>query len=409
MIEKAKALKEASLTLGCTETSERNQGLQKVKESLCKNRDLILAENEKDIEAAKQKGMKESLIDRLRLTEERMIEIENSLDVVIQSKDPLWNSNQVWTLENGLNISKMTVPIGVIGIVYESRPNVTVDAFALALKSGNCILLRGSSSAIYSNKALVKAIKEGLDQSEISSQVIALIEDTARENVIQMVQLTDYLDLVIPRGGAGLIETVVKNATVPTIETGTGNCHVYVDEWAKQEDAIRIVINAKTQRTGVCNACETVLVHEKIAEEFLKELEKQFQNTVKIKGCPKTLTYISGEAATEWDWENEFLDMILAVKVVDNLDEAIKHINHYGTKHSESIITENYTYANRFLKEVDAAAVYVNASTRFTDGSVFGFGCEMGISTQKIHARGPMGLNELVTTKYVIRGNGQIR
>lgn len=409
MIEKAKALKEASLTLGCTETLQRNQGLQKVKESLGKNRAFILVENEKDIEVAKKQGMKESLIDRLRLTEARMIEIENSLDIVIQSKDPLWNSNQVWTLENGLNISKMTVPIGVIGIVYESRPNVTVDAFALALKSGNCILLRGSSSAIHSNKAIVKAIKEGLDKSEISSQIIALIEDTARENVIQMVQLTDYLDLVIPRGGAGLIETVVKNATVPTIETGTGNCHVYVDEWAKQEDAIRIVVNAKTQRTGVCNACETLLVHETIAEKFLIELEHHFKDRVKIKGCPKTLTYISGEPATEWDWANEFLDMILAVKVVDNLDEAIAHINHYGTKHSESIVTENYTYANRFLKEVDAAAVYVNASTRFTDGGVFGFGCEMGISTQKIHARGPMGLNELVTTKYVIRGNGQIR
>lgn len=303
----------------------------------------------------------------------------------------------------------MTVPLGVMGIVYEFRPNVTVDAFSLALKSGNCILLRGSSSAINSNLALVKAIKEGLNNSNISSDVIQFIEDTDRKYVLEMLKAKDYIDLVIPRGGKNLIDFVLDNASVPTLQTGEGNCHVFVDESADLDKALLIVENAKTHRVGVCNACETLLVHEKIAEKFLPVLYEKLKDKVELRGCHNTLSILTIVRASELDWYEEYLSHVLAIKVVNGVDEAISHINKYGTKHSEAIVTENYTNANKFLRQVDASTVYVNASTRFTDGGEFGFGAEMGISTQKIHARGPVGLEQLVTNKYVVLGEGQIR
>lgn len=409
IIEKGKSLKSASELLSQASTKDKNEALKFVAESIIKNQDFILKENQKDIEAAINAEMKESLIDRLRLTEERIQDIIEGIHTIVELKDPIWKSNDVWTLENGLNISKMTVPLGVIGIIYESRPNVTVDAFTLAIKSGNCILLRGSSSAIHSNMALVFAIKEGLKRSKISEEVVQLVEDTSRDSVTTMLQLNDYIDLIIPRGGSGLIQSVVQNATVPTIETGVGNCHTFIDETAKIDDAVDIVVNAKAQRPGVCNACETVLVHEQVANVFLPKLKIALKDKVELRGCVKTQEIIDVQPASDEDWAEEYLDYILAIKVVSNIQEAIAHINQYGTKHSECIVTENYTNGELFLRSIDAAAVYINASTRFTDGGVFGFGCEMGISTQKMHARGPMGLNELVTVKYVIRGSGQIR
>ncbi|ABW17694.1 glutamate-5-semialdehyde dehydrogenase [Alkaliphilus oremlandii] len=409
LIEQCKRLKEASYALGMISTKDKDEALRLIIDSIKRNKDDILAENDKDVLAAKEKGTKDSLIDRLKLTEDRIQGILEGIETIIGLKDPIWRSNDVWTLENGLTISKMTVPLGVIGIIYESRPNVTVDAFSLALKSGNCILLRGSSSAIHSNKMIVSAIKEGLRRSKVSEDIIELIEDTDRNVVKEMLTLNEYIDVIIPRGGADLIRFVVDHATVPTIETGIGNCHIYVDESANLENAIQIITNAKIQRPGVCNACETTLIHEDIAPKFLPMLAAALKDKVELKGCPRTREIIQAAEATDMDWAEEYLDYILAVKVVSNVDEAIGHIQAYGTKHSEAIITENYTNANYFLRRVDAAAVYVNASTRFTDGGAFGFGGEMGISTQKTHARGPMGLNELVTMKYTVVGNGQIR
>lgn len=409
LTEKCTKLREASHLLPTVSTKSKNAALRLVANSLKKNLLYILSENEKDIQIAKEKGTKESLIDRLRLNEDRMQGIVDSINTIIKLNDPIWKSNDVWTLENGLTISKMTVPLGVIGIIYESRPNVTVDAFSLALKSGNCILLRGSSSAIHSNKALVKAIKEGLMESEISQEVVQLVDDLDRSVVKEMLTLKDYIDVIIPRGGVDLIRFVVDNATVPTIETGVGNCHIYVDESANLENAINIVTNAKVQRPGVCNACETTLIHENIALRFLPELYDALGDKVELRGCSKTKEIIDIKDAIDADWAKEYLDYILAIKVVSDINEAIEHIQKYGTKHSEAIITEDFTNANYFLRRVDASTVYVNASTRFTDGGEFGFGGEMGISTQKVHARGPMGLNELVTVKYTILGNGQIR
>ncbi|QUH19499.1 glutamate-5-semialdehyde dehydrogenase [Alkaliphilus sp. B6464] len=409
LIEKCARLRDASHLLAATPTNSKNAALHLVANSLKKNSSYILAENEKDIKIAKEKGTKESLIDRLRLNEDRIQGMIDSINTIIKLNDPIWKSNDVWTLENGLTISKMTVPLGVIGIIYESRPNVTLDAFALALKSGNCILLRGSSSAIHSNKALVKVIKEGLMESEISQEVVQLVEDLDRSIVKEMLTLNEYIDVIIPRGGADLIRFVIDNATVPTIETGVGNCHIYVDGSANLENAIKIIMNAKVQRPGVCNACETTLIHESIASEFLPMLYDALSDKVELRGCPKTIEAINIKGAVDSDWAEEYLDYTLAIKVVSDINQAIDHIQKYGTKHSEAIITENFTNANYFLRRVDAAAVYVNASTRFTDGGAFGFGGEMGISTQKIHARGPMGLNELVTVKYTIIGNGQIR
>ncbi len=409
LLNKCKLLKGNVGALGSARTQEKDEALKLVGESIRANAKAIIEANGIDIKNARDAGMKESLVDRLLLDNDRIESVIEGIDAVIALKDPVWKSSDVWTLENGLNISKMSVPLGVIGIIYESRPNVTVDAFALAIKSGNCILLRGSSSAINSNIALVKAMKEGLRKSSISEDALQLIEDTSYETVNEMLKMNEYIDLIIPRGGSGLIQTVVKNATVPTIETGIGNCHTYIDASAKIDDAVAIAVNAKAQRPGVCNSCETILVHKAVSKDFLTKLEKSFKGNVEMRGCEITQSIIDVNKATDEDWQEEFLDFIVAIKVVESVDEAITHINKYGSLHSECIVTEDYTNSEKFLREIDAAAVYVNASTRFTDGGMFGFGCEMGISTQKMHARGPMGLNELVTVKYAIRGNGQIR
>lgn len=409
LVEQCKRLREAARILSAADTKKKNEALARVASSLREYMPTILDENQKDILKARGAGTRESLIDRLRLDEGRMNDIIQGLYKVIELKDPVWNSNEVWTLENGLTVSKMTVPLGVIGIIYESRPNVTIEAFSLALKSGNGILLRGSSTSILSNRALVKAVKEGLRKSEISEDVIEFVDDVDRAVVTEMLTLNDYIDLVIPRGGQELIQFVVKNATVPTLETGIGNCHLYIDESANIENAVKIAENAKIQRPGVCNSCETLLIHEAIAPRFLQELYNCFQGRVEMRGCDKTRKIINVMEATEKDWQEEFLDYIIAIRIVDSVEEAIQHIQKYGTKHSEAILTQNLNHANLFLRQVDAAAVYVNASTRFTDGAQFGFGAEMGISTQKFHARGPVGLKELVTVKYTVMGSGQIR
>lgn len=403
------SLKEASADLGGKGTEEKNEALRIVAEYLKKRERNILEANALDIDCAVAEGMKSSLLDRLRLTSERIDQMIEGIESVIGLKDPVWNSRDVWTLENGITVSKMSVPLGVISIIYESRPNVTIDAFTLALKSGNAILLRGSSSAIHSNKALVAAVKEGLEAGPISEAVIELVEDTDRAVVGELLNMTDYLDLVIPRGGAGLIKFVTENSKVPAIETGVGNCHIFVDETADRANALDIIENAKIQRPGVCNSCETVLVHRSIAEEFLPALHKRIGDRVEIRGCEESCEIIDVVKAEESDWETEYLDYILAVKTVGSCTEAIDHINKYGSMHSEAILTNDLANSRIFQRMVDAAAVYVNASTRFTDGGAMGFGAEMGISTQKIHARGPMGLNELVTIKYVMNGDGQIR
>ncbi|MDA3810585.1 MAG: glutamate-5-semialdehyde dehydrogenase [Spirochaetaceae bacterium] len=409
LLEQCKSLKISSINLSCSGTDVKNRSLLIIADYLKKFEKEILLANLIDIENARESGMKESLIDRLSLNPERIEDMIDGIKKVVSLKDPVWNSRDVWTLENGITVSRMSVPLGVISIIYESRPNVTIDAFTLALKSGNAILLRGSSSAINSNKALVKAVKEGLDAGPISSDIIELVEDTNRALVGELLNMTEYLDLVIPRGGAGLIKYVTENSKVPSIETGVGNCHIFVDESADFVKALNIIENAKIQRPGVCNSCETVLIHEKIAKDFLPLLVDRIGDRVEIRACELSRKICNLKEAVESDWETEFLDYILAVKIVNSNEEAIDHINRYGSKHSEAIITDNLTNTRTFQRRVDAAAVYVNASTRFTDGSALGFGAEMGISTQKIHARGPMGLNELVTIKYVMDGNGQTR
>lgn len=409
IVEKCKLLKNAELELSQASTEDKNRALLKVAEALDKNRKDILENNKLDVQNGENNKMTEGLIDRLKLDDSRIDGIIDGIKTVIKLQDPVWKSDKVWTMENGLTISKMSVPLGVMGIVYESRPNVTVDAFSLALKSGNCILLRGSSSAINSNIALVKAIKEGLEKSNISSNVVQFIDDTDRNHVLEMLKAKEYIDLIIPRGGKDLINFVIENASVPTLQTGEGNCHIFIDESADINKAIAIVKNAKAQRVGVCNACETLLVHESVAKEFLPKLYEELKDIIEFRGCEKTKKIITVKSALDSDWDEEYLDYILAVKIVDNIDEAISHINKHGTKHSEAIVTENYTNSNKFTRSVDASTVYVNASTRFTDGSEFGFGAEMGISTQKTHARGPIGLEQLVTNKYIVLGEGQIR
>ncbi len=401
-------LKEEAKALGRLTGEEKNRGLRMVIEALESEEEKILQANQKDLEQARRAGVRESLVDRLALDASRLAGMKEALQEVIALKDPVWSSGRTWTLENGLTLSKMTVPLGVVGIIYESRPNVTVDAFALGFKSGNGVLLRGSSSALNSNRALVQAIHQGLKKAGISPKVLGFIDDDRRELVLEMLHMKGKIDLIIPRGGKGLIDFVVENAKVPTVETGVGNCHLYVDAEGDLPMAMEILKNGKMQRPGVCNALETLLVHEAVAKDFIKRLPKELKG-VTLRGCEATEKLISVEKATEEDWKEEYLDMILAVRVVKDLDEAISHIDQYGTGHSEAIVTKNYNHAQVFQRKVDAAAVYVNASTRFTDGGAFGFGGEMGISTQKVHARGPMGLEELVTTKYIALGEGQIR
>ena len=389
---------------------EKNRALHTIAEALVTETDRILAANEKDLTRAEEKGMKAGLIDRLRLTEERIKGMAEGIEKVTQLPDPVGELLETIHRPNGLVIEKRRVPLGVVGIIYESRPNVTADAFSLCFKSGNAVILKGGSDALYSNKAIVSVIREGLEKSGVTEDAISFIDATDRAVTMEFMKMKEYVDVLIPRGGAGLIRSVVENSTIPVIETGTGNCHIFIDEDADLAKAIPIIINAKTQRLGVCNACESLVVHEKIREKLLPDLAKALsEKSVEIRGDEKIGEVINCVPATEEDYGTEYLDAIISMKTVKNVDEAIAHINKYNTKHSEAIITENREHAEKFLNEVDAACVYVNASTRFTDGFEFGFGAEIGISTQKLHARGPMGLRELTSYKYRITGNGQIR
>lgn len=390
---------------------KKNQVLLAVADSLEHNTEELLKANALDVEAGKKNGMSEGLIDRLLLTAERIRGMSEGLRQIAGLEDPVGEVIGMKKRPNGLLIGQKRVPLGVIGIIYEARPNVTADAFGLCFKTGNVVILKGGSDAIHSNQAIVDCIRQTLDRCEVTADAIALIADTSRQTAAEFMKMNQYVDVLIPRGGRGLIKAVVEQSTIPVIETGTGNCHIFVDESADLSMAADIVINAKTQRVGVCNACESLLVHEKVKDAFLPVLGKRLQEKrVEIRADEEAAALIPGAVpATEEDWGREYLDYILSVKVVRSADEAIAHINKYNTKHSEAIITSNYENAQKFLDEVDAAAVYVNASTRFTDGFEFGYGAEIGISTQKLHARGPMGLLALTTTKYIIYGNGQIR
>ncbi|HBC31294.1 MAG TPA: glutamate-5-semialdehyde dehydrogenase [Clostridiales bacterium] len=408
---KGKNAKDASYELMNMSTKIKNNALKIISDNLEKHSTEIIEANKIDIKNSREKGISETMIDRLMLNEERIKGIAAGVRQIIDLEDPVGEVLSMKKRPNGLIIGQKRVPIGVIGIIYESRPNVTVDAAVLCLKSSNAVILRGSSDAINSNKELVRIMKLSLKETGINEGAIELIEDTSRETAVEFMKLNDYIDVLIPRGGAGLINAAVCNATVPVIKTGIGNCHVFVDESADMNKALDILVNAKTSRPSVCNACESLLVHKNIREKLLPAAIKRLkENNVEVRGCPESAK-ISNDVilAAEEDFGKEYLDYIISVKVVDSVDEAVKHINKYGTGHSEAIVTENYTNAQKFLDEVDAAAVYVNASTRFTDGAEFGFGAEIGISTQKIHARGPMGLKELTTTKYIVYGNGQIR
>ena len=411
VLQKAKRAKLAAVELAKLSSDIKNKALEIMAQALEAQTDFLIKANKLDLEAAVQSGKPKAFIDRLTLNEQRIKDMADGLRVIKDLPDPVGETVAMWRRPNGLQIGQRRVPLGVIGIIYESRPNVTADAAGLCLKTGNAVILRGGSEAIKSNKAIVKVLSQASYEAGIPEGAIQLIEDTDRASARELMRLNELVDVLIPRGGTGLIKAVVEEATVPVIETGVGNCHIYVDGQCDRDTAVKIIINAKTQRPGVCNAVETLLVDRKIAEEFLPVVIKELrEKDVEIRGCEETLKIVPDVTrATEEDWDTEYLDYILAVKVVDGIDEAIRHIGMHGTGHSEAIITDNYHAAQKFLDEVDAAAVYVNASTRFTDGFEFGFGAEIGISTQKLHARGPMGLNELTTIKYVIYGSGQIR
>ena len=403
--------KKAAKTVQYLGQTQKNMGLRMAADELIAQQEYILEENEKDIREAQENGMKPSLVDRLCLNRERVEGMAEGLRQIGELPDPIGEVISMNERPNGLKIGRRRVPLGVVGIIYESRPNVTADAFGLCLKTGNVTILRGGKDAIHSNVAISKVLKEGLKKAGITEDAVILVEDTSREHVDEMMRLRDYIDVLIPRGGKQLIDNVVNHSTVPVIETGTGNCHIYVDEYADVEMAANIIENAKTQRTGVCNACESLVVHEKIAEKALPLIcQRLLAKGVEIRGDERARAIIPEmKAATEEDWGTEYLDLIISVKTVDSFEEAVEHINHYNTGHSEAIITNDYQNALKFQDYIDAAAVYVNASTRFTDGFEFGFGAEIGISTQKLHARGPMGLEALTTTKYIVFGNGQIR
>ena len=403
--------KEVSRVLNNLGSTPKNEGLKAVAQALLDGKGKILEANQKDVQAALAKGMNPGLVDRLSLNDARIQAMAEGLLQVASLDDPVGEVISMKPRPNGLLIGQKRVPLGVIGMIYEARPNVTADAFGLCFKSGNAVILKGGSDALESNKAIVVQIREGLKSAGLPEDAVQLIESTDREVTRQFMRLNDYLDVLIPRGSAGLIRSVVENSTVPVIETGTGNCHIFVDESANLDMALNIIFNAKTQRIGVCNACESLVVHRAVAEEFLPLLKARLdEKQVEIRADKEACAMVDGFVpAAEEDWGTEYLDYILSLKLVDSIDEAIAHINRYNTKHSEAIITSDYANAQRFLNEIDAAAVYVNASTRFTDGFEFGFGAEIGISTQKLHARGPMGLKELTTTKYIIYGNGQVR
>ena len=417
LLDICKQAKKIAPKIGILDTNTKNQALLAVADFLVKEQNSILDANKIDIENGKKNHMPEGLLDRLLLTEVRIAQMAEGLRQVAALDDPIGEVLGMKKRPNGLMIGQKRVPLGVVGIIYEARPNVTADAFALCFKTGNVVILKGGSDAIHSNIAIVAAIRKALVNEKLPEQAIALIEDTSRETAAAFMKMNEYVDVLIPRGGAGLIKAVVNQATIPVIETGTGNCHIFVDETADFNMAIDIIMNAKTQRIGVCNACESLVLHEKIADAFLPKLMKRLaEKEVEVHGDEKVMQIADGcvkkellVPATEEDWGREYLDYKISAKVVSSVDEAIAHINKYNTGHSEAIITENYSNAEKFLNEIDAACVYVNASTRFTDGFEFGFGAEIGISTQKLHARGPMGLIALTSTKYIIYGNGQIR
>ncbi len=413
ILQKAKNAKKASVILQKLSTNKKNEALEEIAKALCENADYILAENKKDISNAENNGIKKAMIDRLLLTKERIEAMADGVREVIDLKDPIGEFTGAITRPNGLLISEKRVPLGVVGIIYEARPNVTVDAAALTLKTGNACILRGGKEAINSNIALVKIMKDALRKCNLPEDAIGaieFIEDTTHESANEMMHLNGYIDVLIPRGSARLIQAVVNNSTVPIIETGSGNCHTYVNNDADIDMALEILKNAKVQRPSVCNACESLLVHKDIAKDFLPKAKKMLEDcNVEIRGCEETLKIIDVKKATDEDFYTEYNDLIISVKIVDNTDKAIEHINSHNTKHSECIVTKSYEEAQKFTNEIDAACVYVNASTRFTDGNEFGFGAEIGISTQKLHKRGPMGLEALTCTKYIILGNGQIR
>ena len=403
--------KDASYILGVMDSRTKTEGIRRAAKEITDRQEEILRANDADIRLAREKGMAQGLLDRLLLTPERIGGIVAGMEQVAGLEDPIGEVLSMKKRPNGLLIGQKRVPLGVVGIIYEARPNVTADAFALCFKTGNAVILRGGSDALNSNRALVSCIRDGLKECGIPEDAVQLVTDASRETATELMRLNGYLDVLIPRGGAGLIRSVVENSTVPVIETGTGNCHVYVDESAGLDMALDIVFNAKTQRIGVCNACESLLVHRAAAERFLPRLkDRLLEKKVEIRGDEASRAIVPDfAAATEEDWGKEYLDYILSCRIVDSVEEAIRHINRYNTGHSETIVTGSYENAQKFLDQVDAAAVYVNASTRFTDGFEFGFGAEIGISTQKLHARGPMGLLALTSTKYIIYGNGQIR
>lgn len=411
LIQLGKQAKETAYQLGLMDTKQKNQLLQHMAEQIEQNTSRILEANALDLAQATAHQISETMQDRLRLTSERIKEMADGMRQVATLPDPIGEVEKMWKNEDGLLIGQQRVPLGVIGIIYESRPNVTTDAASLCFKTGNAVILRGGKEAFHSNQVLVAILQEALEQKNVSPYAIQFVDDPSRETAQQLMKLNDYLDVLIPRGGANLIKTVLATATVPVIETGTGNCHIYVDKAAQLEMATNIIVNAKCQRPSVCNAAETLLIHQEVAASFLPVIEQALaEYNVELRADERALAiFEKAIPATEADWETEFLDFILAVKVVDSLEEAIQHINRYNTKHSESIISDNYFATQQFLQQVDAAAVYANASTRFTDGFVFGFGAEIGISTQKLHARGPMGLTELTSTKYIIYGEGQFR
>lgn len=409
---KGKKAKKASYFLASISSEEKDNALKNISKKLIEKKEEIIKANKIDIDSAIKNGISKTMLDRLSLDESRIKSMAQGVLDIVSLKDPVGEVTSMFKRPNGLKIGVQRVPLGVIGIIYEARPNVTVDAAALCLKSGNAVILRGGKEAINSNLKIVEIMNEALKEYNFEDGAVSILEDTSRETAKEFMRLNEYLDVLIPRGGAGLIKSVVENATVPVIETGTGNCHIYIDSECDINMGIDIIVNAKTSRPSVCNAAESLLVHEKIAEKFLPlAIRALKEKGVEIRGCKKTREILRNniKQATEEDYKTEFLDYILSVKVVKDIDEAIEHINKYGTKHSEAIVTTNYFNSEKFLQRVDAAAVYVNASTRFTDGGEFGFGAEIGISTQKLHARGPMGLKELTTNKYIIYGNGQIR
>lgn len=411
LMEIGSRAKTAATYLSNLGVDKKNAGLKGAAEALLAGEKDIMAANQEDLFRAAENGMSQAISDRLKLTPARLADMADGLLQVAGINDPVGEVLSMKQRPNGLLIGQKRVPLGVVGIIYEARPNVTTDAFGLCFKTGNAVVLKGGSDAISSNREIVKCLQQGLAAVGIPVDAVQLINATDRETTRQFMQLKQYVDVLIPRGSAGLIQAVVQNSTIPVIETGTGNCHIYVDETADFEMAIEIIFNAKTQRIGVCNACESILVDRKIASAFLPQMKARLdQKQVEIRGDEAACQIVEGLVkATQEDWGMEYLDYIVSLKLVDSFDEAIDHINRYSTKHSEAIITRDYEHAQRFLNEVDSAVVYVNASTRFSDGNEFGFGAEIGISTQKLHARGPMGLDALTTTKYIVYGNGQIR